>query len=325
MSYFNIESFNQYESCQCYLNLDIDQQQIICDSCLKKQFQRDHEQLAPNCFQEYCFEQDKFQEESNQMHDTLNQQQRMQLQLSNQDLNPLYSFSNQLEIPQSAQFDQQNLLQEKLINNCNNYQLGNKQYEYKQISQNNLNCCSTQLTDTQINLKSSPTSLYSSPSSKSFISQKISSLSPQQSQKNFKSSSSIKTNYQSVIKNNIRDFLTPIVRMKIGFVDYGLLEKERLSSFQYQDFLKQHFCIAGRRSLKIRQQIFDSLFDCKQKTQLKEKKVFALITLKAFQTQFMKLLVEKRSQLEEHQFKLQFDWINSINDTLITFLNSISV
>ncbi|KAL4469613.1 hypothetical protein ABPG74_004866 [Tetrahymena malaccensis] len=342
MSHFNID--NPYEYCQCQTNLDIYQQQSLCDFCFQKKFLEDRQEAASKSYQEFNFEQSKFQEESNQINYIYNQQQPTQLQLSNQDLNPLLSFSNQLEIPQSAQFDQQNFLQEKVINPLNLDQCSNKQYEKEYNSQNNLNCFSTQFPDTQINLKSSYTSPYSSPSSKSSMSQKISSLSPQLSQKsniqiqnligtfnNFnyqknkdlKSSSSIKSNYQSVIKNNIRDFLTPIVRMKTGFVDYELLEKENLSSFQYHDFLKQHFCVAGRRSLKIRQQTFDSLFDCKQKTQLKEKKVLALIAIKTFQTQFIKLLIDKKSQLDEHKFKLQFDWINSINDTLITFLNSL--
>ncbi|EAR99224.2 hypothetical protein TTHERM_01186260 (macronuclear) [Tetrahymena thermophila SB210] len=305
MSHFNIESFNPYESCQCYANLDMDQPQKLCDYCLQKKHQEDYQFLAPKSYQEYCFEyNNRFQDESNQMHDMFNSQQHSQFQLSNQDVNPFHSCSNQLEMPLSTQFDQQNFIQDKAINPNQNDQFNIKQCEKEQNSQNNLNCFSTQFPDTQINLKSCPTSPYSSSSSsKIATSKQISSLSPQLSQQNIKSSSQMKSNYQSVIKNNIRDFLTPIVRMKTGFVDYELLEKENLSSYQYQDFLKQHFCVAGRRSLKIRQSTFDSLFDCKEKTQLKEKK----------------------SQLEEHQFKLQFDWINNINDTLICFLNSISI
>ncbi|KAL4499368.1 hypothetical protein ABPG73_008918 [Tetrahymena malaccensis] len=136
-------------------------------------------------------------------------------------------------------------------------------------------------------------------------------------------SSMHKSYNQSIIKNNIRDFLTPIIRMKSQFVDFELLKKEKLTPFQYQNFLVTNFCAPNGRSLKILQSNIDSIFDYRKQSQLIERKVFAITCLKSLQQQFVKLLIQKKSQMTENQLNQQFEWINNINDNIIYFLNSI--
>ncbi|KAL4499393.1 hypothetical protein ABPG73_008943 [Tetrahymena malaccensis] len=109
-------------------------------------------------------------------------------------------------------------------------------------------------------------------------------------------SSKLSTKNQSSIKNNIRDFLTPIVRMKQGFVDFELLKKENLRPLKYQYFLIKNFCVHNGGSLKIRQSTIDSILDSTKNSQLIERKVFVLIFLKSLQ-HYSKIVDEDASEI----------------------------
>ncbi|KAL4488883.1 hypothetical protein ABPG72_005670 [Tetrahymena utriculariae] len=278
----------------------------------------------------------QYHEQPEQIYYKYTQQQQPQQQLNDQYYNHL--FNQQVAYP-NATFDEQNLFKQEAI--CTKEEFENSCHE----SDNAENQSITYSPNCPNPLRESNSSLTCSPSSITLKTEEIFPLSPKLSQRKkvsrkqvasnkiavagsssqlAESSSSLEKTKQSISKNNIRNFLTPIVRMRSGFVDYQLLEKEKLTTLQYDAFLKQHFYVPGQTRLNIRQTIFDSLLDPQEKSQMKEKKVFSLIVIKKIQEQFLRLILDKKSTFNQQEFKQQFEWINGINETLTEFLNSIS-
>ncbi|KAL4472843.1 hypothetical protein ABPG73_006906 [Tetrahymena malaccensis] len=319
------------------------QQQQNCNlnACVQGEpFQaQQYAQTAPYYYQEKQIQYytQYHHEQPEQIYYKFAQQQQPQQQLNDQYYNNLYSQSHQQIAYPTANFDQQNFFKQEAINtkeefenSCHESDIAeNQSITYSPNSPNPLRESNSSLTcsPSSINLKTeeilplSPKQPKRKNASKKQIASKKSQASSSLSQIS-ESSSTLEKTKQSISKNNIRNFLTPIVRMRSGFVDYQLLEKEKLTTLQYDAFLKQHFYVPGQTRLNIRQTIFDSLLDPQDKSQMKEKKVFALIVIKKIQEQFLRLILDKKSTFSQQEFKQQFEWINGINETLTEFLNS---
>ncbi|EAR97223.1 hypothetical protein TTHERM_00483550 (macronuclear) [Tetrahymena thermophila SB210] len=331
-------AYNQNEyrfNPQYEMNYQQQQNNNLNNTCLQgESFQAQQQQYASTATPYYYQEQQiqyyaQYHEQPEQIYYNYTQQQ----QPNDQCFNHLYHQSHQQVVYPNPTLEQQNFFKQEAINTKEEFE--NSCHE----SDNAENQSITYSPNSPNPLRESNSSLTCSPSSINLKTEEILPLSPKLPQRKnaskksaanklaaqvSESSQSLEKTKQSISKNNIRNFLTPIVRMRSGFVDYQLLEKEKLTTLQYDAFLKQHFYVPGQTRLNIRQTIFDSLLDPQEKSQMKEKKVFALTVIKKIQEQFLRLIIEKRSTFNQQEFKQQFEWINGINETLTEFLNSIS-
>ncbi|KAL4469636.1 hypothetical protein ABPG74_004889 [Tetrahymena malaccensis] len=322
--------------CSICLNY-IKGQKICIEGCSQnQQFQLVNQNATSQSYQQYIKEnQNILLEECYQISDKYYQFNFKQLQSNDQDSYSQLSSSSyfeKLSIQQDINYNYQFALQSQNINYClqNNFSDQNPNLNTQQNSP--FQPIQRQLSSSysSFNLDNSSSSKILSPSPKIYHQNDADSNNNNQQthhskhqKKDLNKSSMHKSYNQSIIKNNIRDFLTPIIRMKSQFVDFELLKKEKLTPFQYQNFLVTNFCAPNGRSFKIRQSNIDSIFDYRKQSQLIERKVFAITCLKSLQQQFVKLLIQKKSQMTENQLNQQFEWINNINDNIIYFLNSI--